>query len=222
MTDDPTTPGEIVGRNIRAMREGQLLSQRELAERSGVAKITIATMELGRSAHPRRRTVEKLAVALGVPVEELMSAEPPAPKAPAPPSQRSFENHLDEERREAEERYIRMPPEEFDELRQAANAGEMDGAKFHEAVLRAYNAIAAAYERARESADDPDDLEEMADLRREARKRWRVVMFDRAEEDIADDERRDPSSAGIERPDVRTLPLEEAHEVVRGRLRVTA
>jgi transcriptional regulator with XRE-family HTH domain len=104
MADDPTTPGEIVGRNIRAARERQLLSQRELHERSGVAKITIATLELGRSAHPRRRTVEKLADALGVPVEELMSTEPPAPKGPAPPSQdlRLFNNGIlekEEERR---------------------------------------------------------------------------------------------------------------------------
>ena len=109
MADDPTTPGEIVGRNIRAVREAQLLSQRELAERSGVAKVTIATMELGRSARPRRRTVEKIANALGVPVEELMSAEAPTPKQPAPPSpeQPSFNGLLDEERRRAQLEEIR-------------------------------------------------------------------------------------------------------------------
>jgi transcriptional regulator with XRE-family HTH domain len=99
--DSPTTPGAIVGRNVRAARAEQLLSQRELAERSGVAKITIATLELGKSARPRRRTVEKIADALDVPVEDLLSEEPIRPEAPTPPSQLSLNGLLQEERRGA-------------------------------------------------------------------------------------------------------------------------
>lgn len=103
MVDHPTTPGQIVGRNVRAAREEQLLSQRELAERSGVAKITIATMELGKSAHPRRRTVEKLASALGVPVEDLIREDLTRPKAEALPSlEPTLFNGLAEERRAPE------------------------------------------------------------------------------------------------------------------------
>jgi transcriptional regulator with XRE-family HTH domain len=78
--DSTTTPGQIVGRNVRAARDARLLSQRELAERSGVAKITIATLELGQRPHPRRRTVEKLADALGVDIAELLGSD--YPKAP--------------------------------------------------------------------------------------------------------------------------------------------
>jgi transcriptional regulator with XRE-family HTH domain len=97
--DSSTTPGQIVGRNVRAVRAEQLLSQRELAERSGVAKITIATMELGKSARPRRRTVEKLADALGVSAEDLIREDLTRPKAEAPPLQRTLFNGLTEERR---------------------------------------------------------------------------------------------------------------------------
>jgi len=101
MAEDSTTPGALIGRNVRAAREAQLLSRPDLAERSGVAKPTIAALELRMSARPRRRTVEKLADALGISVEELMSAEPPAPKGEAPPSQEKLFNNgvLDEERR---------------------------------------------------------------------------------------------------------------------------
>jgi transcriptional regulator with XRE-family HTH domain len=97
---DGLTPGQIVGRNVRAVRDEQLLSQRELAERSGVAKITIATLELGRSAHPRRRTVEKLANALSVSADTLIREDLTRPKAEAPPAQRTLFNGITEGRRE--------------------------------------------------------------------------------------------------------------------------
>jgi transcriptional regulator with XRE-family HTH domain len=102
MVEDPT-PGEIIGRNVRAVREGQLLSRPDLAARSGVAKPTIAALELGMSAHPRRRTVEKIAGALGVPVEDLIREDLTRPKSEAPPSlEPTLFNGLKEERRAAE------------------------------------------------------------------------------------------------------------------------
>jgi len=93
------SPGEIIGRNIRAVREAQLLSRTELAERSGVSKAGIDNLERGLSARPRRRTIEKLARALAVPVEHLMGQEPTSPKVAPPPSQPSLNGLLQEERR---------------------------------------------------------------------------------------------------------------------------
>lgn len=145
MVDDPTTPGQIVGRNVRAVREERLLSQRELAERSGVAKITIATLELGRSAHPRRRTVEKLAGALGVPVEDLIGEDLTRPKEEAPPSlEPTLFNGLAEERRAELTGWMRNALEE---------------AQFVERFERARESEKAAYRLHREEIEGLDQAE---------------------------------------------------------------
>ncbi len=120
-------------------------------------------------------------------LEEFMRAREVRPKAPL----------------------ARLSPDEFDELRASANAGEADGAKLLEGVLHEYNAVEAYWKRLEQAGAQPEDLEEARELLAEARKRWRVVMFDRTEETIAGDHRRDPER--IERPDIRDLPLEEAH-----------
>lgn len=52
-------------RGLRAAREARNLTQRALAERSGVTYSTIGNLETGRRA-ASRDTVEKLAAALGV------------------------------------------------------------------------------------------------------------------------------------------------------------
>ena len=54
-----------VGRALRALRRRADLSQRELAERSGVPKSTLARIESGRGAEPRFATVERLVRAAG-------------------------------------------------------------------------------------------------------------------------------------------------------------
>jgi transcriptional regulator with XRE-family HTH domain len=60
---------------LRRLRVGQVLSQRDLAARAGVAANTIGELEAGkRRAYPV--TVRKLARALGVPPQELLG--PPA------------------------------------------------------------------------------------------------------------------------------------------------
>ena len=94
------SPGELIGRNVRAVREAKLFSRTELAERSGVSLAGIDHLERGLSARPRRRTVERLAKALGVDVEALMEGTE-TPKAEAPPSQEKLFNNgiLEEERR---------------------------------------------------------------------------------------------------------------------------
>jgi transcriptional regulator with XRE-family HTH domain len=93
------SPGAIIGRNLRTVREAKLFSRAELAERSGVSLAGIDNLERGLSARPRRRTIEKLARALQVDVDTLME-ESAYPLGQAPTAlQRSFYNHLAEERR---------------------------------------------------------------------------------------------------------------------------
>ena len=50
---------------LRAIRLSQALSQRDLAQKAGVAPKTIVDLELGRQ-EPRLRTIRRLAEALGV------------------------------------------------------------------------------------------------------------------------------------------------------------
>ncbi|NYF56578.1 GNAT family N-acetyltransferase [Micromonospora purpureochromogenes] len=59
-----TSPRIDLGRTIRAMRRRADLSQRELAEKSGVPQATIARIESGRAADPRFRTIEALVAAV--------------------------------------------------------------------------------------------------------------------------------------------------------------
>lgn len=57
--------------NLKRIREEASLSQQELADASGVARSTIAPLELGeRRMQPRTR--RKLAAALGVEPKELL------------------------------------------------------------------------------------------------------------------------------------------------------
>ncbi|MEO3772916.1 helix-turn-helix transcriptional regulator [Micromonospora sp. B9E7] len=54
-----------LGQALRALRRRADLSQRELAERSGVPQPTLARIESGRAVDPRFRTVERLVRAAG-------------------------------------------------------------------------------------------------------------------------------------------------------------
>ncbi len=56
---------------LRAVRERLLVTQAELAERTGIAEATISRIENGMQ-RPRISTVRKLAGALGVAPEELI------------------------------------------------------------------------------------------------------------------------------------------------------
>jgi transcriptional regulator with XRE-family HTH domain len=55
---------------LERWRKRRVLSQAELAERSGVHVATIKRIEAGHPAHPR--TIRKLAEALGVSPEDLV------------------------------------------------------------------------------------------------------------------------------------------------------
>lgn len=64
---------QVMTKRIREWRAKRKLSQRELAERSGVSREYIARLELGQH-DPTVGTLEKLAKALGVPVSALLDA----------------------------------------------------------------------------------------------------------------------------------------------------
>lgn len=62
---------ERIGKRLRELRDERFLSQSELANKAGVSPVTIATLES--ENHPaQRRTIRKLAAALGVEPQELL------------------------------------------------------------------------------------------------------------------------------------------------------
>jgi transcriptional regulator with XRE-family HTH domain len=84
---------------LREWREARALTQVELASLADISPRSVAGYEAGSGARPP--TVRRLAEALEVEISDLVG-EPDPKKAVAPPSrQRSFYNHLAEERREA-------------------------------------------------------------------------------------------------------------------------
>jgi transcriptional regulator with XRE-family HTH domain len=62
---------EQLGAAVRELRKAAGISQRELAERSGIAKQAITNIERGATL-PTLRTLERLAVALRVPPSEVL------------------------------------------------------------------------------------------------------------------------------------------------------
>jgi transcriptional regulator with XRE-family HTH domain len=60
--------------NLRRLRVGRFLSQRELARQAGVHAITIVRLEAGATA-PSTRSVRALATALGVEPQDLTTPE---------------------------------------------------------------------------------------------------------------------------------------------------
>ncbi len=114
-------PGAHIGRNVRVVRERQLFSRKDLAERSGVSLAGIDNLERGLSARPRRRTIEKLAGALDVEVADLMG-EAAYPKAEAShPQPPLFNGGTEEERR-----VIESLKDHLDRLETALDRGNLD------------------------------------------------------------------------------------------------
>ena len=60
-----------IGTKLRALREERFLSHRELAQQAGVSPTTVLTIEKN-EGNTQRRTVRKLAEALGVEPAELL------------------------------------------------------------------------------------------------------------------------------------------------------
>ncbi len=57
---------------IKELREKKKLTQKELAEKSGVSRSLIVLLEKGARTVTTTSTIEKLADALGVPVKRLL------------------------------------------------------------------------------------------------------------------------------------------------------
>ena len=71
----PTLMPNVDGEKLRAMREDRFLSHRELAKLAGVSPTTVLNLETNPETTAQRRTVRKLAAALGVEPTELVSGE---------------------------------------------------------------------------------------------------------------------------------------------------
>src|ERR671911_1789061 len=70
------TPGmerSVVGRNLAAIRERRMWTQARLADEAGVSPTTVSGIESGRISRPHFGTLRKLALALGVEPEDLLS-----------------------------------------------------------------------------------------------------------------------------------------------------
>ena len=69
---EQTTPGSVVGRNVRRLRERRGLSLADLGTRAGVSKTTVHDLE-GGSANPRLETLYAVATALSVGLGDLLT-----------------------------------------------------------------------------------------------------------------------------------------------------
>jgi len=63
-----------IGDRLRDLRKRSLLTQRELADKSGVGVTTIIRIERNQ-VEPHGRTIRRLAEALGIAPEELVKTE---------------------------------------------------------------------------------------------------------------------------------------------------
>jgi transcriptional regulator with XRE-family HTH domain len=71
MTTIGTVMPRLDGEKLRTLRETRFLSHRDLAKRAGISPTTVLNLEAGR-VEAQRRTVRKLAKALGVDPAELV------------------------------------------------------------------------------------------------------------------------------------------------------
>ena len=65
------------GANVRSLRHKLGLSQEEVADRAGIHVTYLSGIERGRR-NPSLKNIRRVALALGVPVRELLSFEEPA------------------------------------------------------------------------------------------------------------------------------------------------
>lgn len=98
------------GLAIKELRKAAGISQRELAERSGIAKQAITNIERGATL-PTLRTLEKLAITLGVPPSEVLRrAEGQTPAGPPglSPADRELWNSLGPDTRQLITDFLRV------------------------------------------------------------------------------------------------------------------
>lgn len=69
----PIVPNMGIGENVKRLREARGMSGYALAKAAGLTASQVKTIEAGKNQDPRGSTLEKLAVALVAPIEELLS-----------------------------------------------------------------------------------------------------------------------------------------------------
>ncbi len=65
----------MIGERVKKLREEKKMSMTELAERAGVAKSYLSSLERNLQTNPSIQFLEKIAVVLGVPVDVLLFDE---------------------------------------------------------------------------------------------------------------------------------------------------
>jgi transcriptional regulator with XRE-family HTH domain len=135
------TPGAAIGRRVRHIRDHGLWTRSELAERTGLSRQAIANLELGTSERPRRGTIEKLAGALGVDIETLLTDVGEVyPKAEGSRPEEAFRvvgRIVEHEDGTNERRWVvkwNVPPAERDQYREII-ADLISGAEYDEETL---------------------------------------------------------------------------------------
>ena len=114
--------GLEVGRNLLLIRRTMMWTQGRLAEESGVSPTTVSGIESGKISRPHFGTLRKVAEALGVEPEELVSGRVPADgrkEAPTPLSlgwaMAAREEEFEREIEEASLKSLRALSRELDE-----------------------------------------------------------------------------------------------------------
>lgn len=64
-----------MGYKIRELREEKRMTQEELAEKSGVSRVTISGLENGTDRATTTKTLQSIARALGVSVDQIFFSE---------------------------------------------------------------------------------------------------------------------------------------------------
>lgn len=64
-----------LGNKIKLLREAKMMSISKLSKESTVGKSTISEIETGKASNPKIETLSKLAIVLGVTVNELLTTE---------------------------------------------------------------------------------------------------------------------------------------------------
>jgi transcriptional regulator with XRE-family HTH domain len=108
------TERSTVGRNLVVIRERRMWTQARLAEEAGVSPTTVSGIESGRISRPHFGTLRKLARALEVGPEELVS--PPGSEGGASPSPLSLEWAMSSGEEEFERRLEGAPIEGLNSL----------------------------------------------------------------------------------------------------------
>ncbi|MDP3951934.1 helix-turn-helix domain-containing protein [Microbacterium sp.] len=93
---EPSRAAQAIGRRIKELRTQQQLSLSELAERAGVSKSYLSTVESGTGRRPGVAVLHKVAVALGVTLADLLERTiKAAPTTDIPDSLRTFAEERD-------------------------------------------------------------------------------------------------------------------------------